>query len=287
VEPDFHKRSWSTGNAGRFCKACRLRILAVGRKPAYLSAVASALWTRKELLPMILDAARAAAGKLFTAEFRTVFFKTIGITLLALAALWFGLHQAFDALALPWIDALLPGFPSWAGWLSLIAAILAGIGLALGLALLIAPVTAVVAGLFLDDVAEVVERNDYPQDKPGRAVPAVRALILSLKFFGIVVLGNLFALLLLLVPGVNIGAFFVVNGYLLGREFFEFAAMRFRPEAEAEALRRKYAGTVFMAGLVIAAFLAVPLLNLLTPLFAAAMMVHLHKMVSVRETGLT
>ncbi|RJG46984.1 sulfate transporter family protein [Mesorhizobium sp. DCY119] len=232
---------------------------------------------------MILDAARAAAGKLFTAEFRTVFFKTIGITLLALAALWFGLHQAFDALALPWIDALLPGFPSWAGWLSLIAAILAGIGLALGLALLIAPVTAVVAGLFLDDVAEVVERNDYPQDKPGRAVPAVRALILSLKFFGIVVLGNLFALLLLLVPGVNIGAFFVVNGYLLGREFFEFAAMRFRPEAEAKALRRKYAGTVFMAGLVIAAFLAVPLLNLLTPLFAAAMMVHLHKMVSVRE----
>ncbi len=232
---------------------------------------------------MILDAARAAAGKLFTAEFRTVFFKTIGITLLALAALWFGLHQAFDALALPWIDALLPGFPSWAGWLSLIAAILAGIGLALGLALLIAPVTAVVAGLFLDDVAEVVERNDYPQDKHGRAVPAVRALILSLKFFGIVVLGNLFALLLLLVPGVNIGAFFVVNGYLLGREFFEFAAMRFRPEAEAKALRRKHAGTVFMAGLVIAAFLAVPLLNLLTPLFAAAMMVHLHKMVSVRE----
>ncbi|SFT67685.1 sulfate transporter family protein [Mesorhizobium sp. YR577] len=234
---------------------------------------------------MILDAARAAAGKLFTAEFRTVFFKTIGITLLALAALWFGLHQAFDALALPWIDALLPGFPSWAGWLSLIAAILAGIGLALGLALLIAPVTAVVAGLFLDDVAEVVERNDYPQDKPGRAVPAVRALILSLKFFGIVVLGNLFALLLLLVPGVNIGAFFVVNGYLLGREFFEFAAMRFRPEAEAKALRRKYAGTVFMAGLVIAAFLAVPLLNLLTPLFAAAMMVHLHKMVSAEENG--
>ncbi|NGN42835.1 sulfate transporter family protein [Mesorhizobium sp. CGMCC 1.15528] len=232
---------------------------------------------------MILDAARAAASKLFTAEFRTVFFKTIGITLLALAALWFGLHQAFDALALPWIDALLPGFPSWAGWLSLIAAILAGIGLALGLALLIAPVTAVIAGLFLDDVAELVERSDYPNDRPGRAVPTIPALIMSLKFFGIVVLGNLFALLLLLVPGVNIGAFFVVNGYLLGREFFEFAAMRFRTETEAKALRRKYAGTVFMAGLVIAAFLAVPLLNLLTPLFAAAMMVHLHKMVSVRE----
>src|SRR5690606_42140482 len=99
----------------------------------------------------------------------------------------------------------------------------------------------------------------------------------------IVILGNLLALVLLLVPGVNIAAFFLVNGYLLGREFFEFAAMRLLPEAEAKALRRRNAGTIFLAGLVVAAFLAVPLLNLLTPLFAAAMMVHLHKMVAGRD----
>ena len=153
------------------------------------------------------------------------------------------------------------------------------------LALLIAPVTAIVAGLFLDDAAETVERVAYPQDPPGRAVPVIPALVMSLKFLFVVILGNLFALLLLLIPGINIGAFFIVNGYLLGREFFEFAAMRFRPEAEAKALRRKYAGTVFLAGLVIAGFLAVPLLNLVTPLFAAAMMVHLHKMVAARDAA--
>ncbi len=232
---------------------------------------------------MILDAARAAAGQLFSAEFRSVFFKTLGLTLLALIALWFGLKELFDWLALPWIDALLPGFPAWAGWLSLIAAIVAGIGLALGLALLIAPVTAIVAGLFLDDVAETVERNSYPLDPPGRAVPVLQSIVLALKFFAIVIVGNLVALLLLLVPGINIGAFFLVNGYLLGREFFEFAAMRFRPEADAKALRSRHAGTVFLAGLVIAGFLAIPLLNLLTPLFAAAMMVHLHKMVAREE----
>lgn len=232
---------------------------------------------------MIIEAARAAASRLFGAEFRMVFLKTLGLTLLVLAALWFGLKELFDWLALPWIDALLPGFPAWAGWLGLIAAILAGVGLALALALLIAPVTAIIAGLFLDDVAELVEKTDYPADPPGRALPAIPALVMSLKFFGIVILGNFFALFLLLVPGVNIAAFFVVNGYLLGREFFEFAAMRFRPEAEAKSLRRRHAGTVFLAGLVIAAFLAVPLLNLLTPLFAAAMMVHLHKMVSASD----
>ncbi|MFD1985266.1 sulfate transporter family protein [Mesorhizobium newzealandense] len=233
---------------------------------------------------MISSAARTAAGQLFSPEFRSVFIKTLGLTLLALVALWFGLTSLVEWLALPWLHALLPGMPSWAGALG---GIIAAIALAFGMALLIAPVTAIVAGLFLDDIAEVVERTDYPGDPTGRAMPALRSLVLSARFLGVVILGNLVALLLLLVPGVNIAAFFIVNGYLLGREFFEFAAMRFRPEEEARALRRHYAGTVFLAGLVISAFLAVPLLNLVTPLFAAAMMVHLHKAISTREAGST
>jgi CysZ protein len=226
---------------------------------------------------MIIDSARAAAGHLTSPAFRGVFFKSLGLTLLVLFALWFGMKEGIEWLALPWIEGLMPGWPELGGWLGVAAAIVTGIALALGLALLIAPVTALVAGLFLDDVAELVERTDYPQDRPGTALPMAQSLWMSLKFFAIVVLGNLMALLLLLVPGVNIGAFFVVNGYLIGREYFEFAAMRFRPEAEAKAMRRQNAGTVFLAGLVIAAFMAVPLLNLLTPLFACAMMVHLHK----------
>lgn len=231
---------------------------------------------------MIFDAARTAALELLTPPFRAVFIKTLGLTLLALVALWLGLTSLVEWLALPWLQALLPGMPEWAGWLG---GIVAAIALAFGMALLVAPVTAVIAGLFLDDVAEVVERTDYPRDPAGRAMPALRSLVLAVKFFGVVILGNIVALMLLLVPGINIAAFFVVNGYLLGREFFEFAAMRFRPEEEAKALRRQHAGTVFLAGLVIAAFLAVPLLNLLTPLFAAAMMVHLHKAVSARAVA--
>ncbi|MDW6025637.1 sulfate transporter family protein [Mesorhizobium sp. BAC0120] len=232
---------------------------------------------------MILSAAHAALRNLFSPELRTVFFKTFGLTLIALIALWFGLKEVFDWLALPWIDTLLPGLPSWAGWLTFIAAILAGIGLAVALALLVAPVTAAIAGLFLDDVAEAVERIDYPADPPGVALPIGRALMQSLKFFGVVILGNIVALLLLLVPGVNIVAFFVVNGYLLGREFFEFAAMRHLAQEDAKALRRRHSLTVFLAGLLIAAFVSVPLLNLLAPLFSAAMMVHLFKMLSAGD----
>ena len=66
---------------------------------------------------------------------------------------------------------------------------------------------------------------------------SARRSVQSAKFFVVVIVGNLIALLLLLVPGVNIAAFFVVNGYLLGREFFEFAAMRHRSPDEAKALR--------------------------------------------------
>ena len=232
---------------------------------------------------MILEAARAAASRLLTPEYRAVLYKSLGLTLLGLIAVWFGLKELFDWLALPWIDVLLPSQPGVADWLSLAAAILTGLALAFGLALLVGPVTAIVAGLFLDDVAELVERTDYPEDPPGRPVPLLRSMVLALKFFLVVIAGNIVALFLLLIPGVNIIAFFLVNGYLLGREFFEFAGMRYRSESEAKALRRKHAGTVFLAGLVIAAFLAIPLVNLLTPLFAATMMVHLHKMISRRE----
>jgi CysZ protein len=220
---------------------------------------------------MIVESARAAANHLFRPEFRAVLWKSIGLTVLLLIGIWFGLRELFEALAWPFF----------------VAGIFASIGLALGLALLIAPVTAIVAGLFLDDVAEVVEKEDYPLDPKGRPLPAVRSLILSVKFLGVVILGNIVALLMLLIPGVNIIAFFVVNGYLLGREFFEFAAMRFRPEMEAKALRSKHATTVFLGGLVIAAFMAIPILNLLTPLFAAAMMVHLHKAVAQSEPPAT
>lgn len=237
---------------------------------------------------MILDAARLSLANLFAPETRRVFWKVLGLTVLALVIVWFALRESFIAFAWPWLQgALVPDLPQWAGWLTLIFGILASIGLALGLALLLAPVTAIIAGFFLDDVAEVIEKRDYPADEPGTALPLGPAILGSVKFLGIVIAGNLLALFLLFVPGVNLVAFFVVNGYLLGREFFEFAAMRHRPPVEARLFRAKHAATVLLAGLMIAAFLAIPVVNLLTPLFAAGLMVHLHKALSRKDPGFT
>jgi len=235
---------------------------------------------------MILDAARLSLANLLASETRGVFWKVLGLTVLALILIWFGLRETFIALVWPWLQgAVMPDLPQWAGWLTFVFGIVASLGLALGLALLLAPVTAIIAGFFLDDVAEVIEKRDYPAESPGVALPLGPAIMGSIKFLGIVIAGNLIALFLLFIPGVNLVAFFLVNGYLLGREFFEFAAMRYRTPAEARLFRAKHASTVLIAGLLVAAFLAIPIVNLLTPLFAAGLMVHLHKMLSRKDPG--
>ena len=103
---------------------------------------------------MILDAARLSLANLFAPETRGVFWKVLGLTLLALVVVWFGLRETFITFAWPWLSgAFMPDLPDWAGWLTFAFGILASIGLALGLALLLAPVTAIIAGFFLDDQA--------------------------------------------------------------------------------------------------------------------------------------
>jgi CysZ protein len=140
-----------------------------------------------------------------------------------------------------------------------------------------------VAGYFLDDAADIVERTDFPAEPPGQPQPLGRALLYGLRFAGLSLLVNLGALTLFFVPVVNIAAFFAVNAYLLGREYFELAAGRFRPMPDAARMRRAHRPTVLLAGAAIAALLLVPVLNLLTPLFGIALMVHVHKRLSARS----
>jgi len=232
---------------------------------------------------MIIEAARLAGRDLFARETRSAFWRILGITLMLLIGGWFAVREVFVAYALPWLQHLLPGFPEWLAWIGIVLGFIAGLGMAAAFILLIAPVTAIVAGLFLDGLAETIESRDYPHDSPGKAIPVGQAILYTVKFLGVVIVGNLVALLLLLIPGVNIVAFFLVNGYLFGREFFEFAALRFRSEDEVRQLRSKYAATIFLAGLLIAVVLSIPVVNLLTPLFGALLMVHLHKMIAHRD----
>lgn len=226
---------------------------------------------------MLVSAISKTLTELFSPPFRGVLWKSIGLTIALFVALWF----ALEALASVFLLPLLGPWP----WVATAIAWLLGTGLVIGMGFLVAPVTSVFAGVFLDDIAETVERNHYPADPPGRAVPLATSVWIAVRFFALVLFGNIVALILVLFLGLGAIIFFVVNGYLLGREYFLFAAMRGRSEEEANALRSRYEGMVFLGGLTVAALLAVPILNLLAPLYAGALMVHLHKAVEKREGG--
>ncbi|WP_346907004.1 sulfate transporter family protein [uncultured Roseibium sp.] len=222
----------------------------------------------------MLSAASRAFGQVFEKPFRAIFWKMLGFTLAVLLVIWI----ALQGLVAGFVD--LPY-----SWLNTALSILTGVGAVIGLGFLIAPVSALFAGLFQDEIADIVETQDYAADPPGKAMALIPSILLAIKFTGVVILGNIFALLLLLVPGINLVAFFVVNGYLLGREFFEFAATRFMPVEDAKRLRKAKSGTVFMGGLVIAGVLAVPILNLITPIFATIFMMHVFKQVSAGQAA--
>lgn len=224
---------------------------------------------------MIIQSARMAVSQLFEPQFRSVLWKSLGLTIALLIVAWIVLEALISTFLTPFLGP-------WP-WVSTAVVWLFGAGMFIGAGFLIGPVAAIFAGIFLDDVAERVENRYYPGDAPGSAMALVPSMILAAKFAFVVIAANLFALMLVLLPGINFLIFFFVNGYLLGREYFEFAAMRFRPESEAKQLRRANSTQIFMAGIVIAAFMAVPVLNLLTPLFATAMMVHVHKALSASD----
>ena len=221
----------------------------------------------------MLGAAGQAFHELFTPPFRAVLWKCVGFTVALLALLIVALEWSFSY------------FVAWPDWIETAIQWLGGLALVVGSIFLIPPVTSLIAGLYLDDIAAVVEREHYPSDPPGRELATLPAIGLAIKFFLVVLAVNIVALLLLLVPGVNLVAFYIGNGYLLGREYFELAAMRHIAPAEARRLRKANRLTVFLSGLIIAGLASVPILNLVTPLFATAFMVRIYKGLA-RRSGL-
>lgn len=216
----------------------------------------------------MLEDATAALAQILSPPFRATLIKSLALTVGLLILVWFGL----DRLIVSHLDQGPP-------WFVTALAVLAGVGLLVGLAFLIAPITSLVAGFFLDDIALIVEREISPAN-PGRPVPTATAVLFGLRFAGLSILVNLIALALLFAPGINLFAFLGANGYLLGREYFELAAMRYRTAEEARAMRRHFGLRIFLAGLAIACVVAVPVVNLCTPLFATAFMTRLHKRLS-------
>ena len=231
-------------------------------------------------LALVSSAVRDALADLPTPPFRGVFFRSLGVTLAVVAVVWAIGTRLLTGWAGDLAGAHPLDVPFWLDGVRWIAGLLSGAALMVGLSFLIAPITTGIAGLFLDEVAEATEKTRYPADPPGTAIPFAQSLGQAARFTLLSLAVNLFCLLLLLVPGVNLVAFWLGNGWLIGREYFEFAARRILPEREAHILTLRWKGTALLAGLTASALLMVPIANLLTPLFATAVMVHLVKRAS-------
>ncbi len=221
----------------------------------------------------MISAAFKALGDLLSPALRAILFKAFGLTLLLFIAILIGVEILISILLMvPW------------PWAETLIAIGGGLVLAVAFIFLMAPVMAIFAGLFLDDVASRVEAAHYPADLPGTPLAAGRAILMSVQFAIVVIAVNL-AVLPLVFTGLGAAALVAANAYLLSREYFEMVAMRHMPVEDARLLRQQNTPRVFMAGLIPAAMALVPVINIAAPLFATAYFVHIFKQVAASSAN--
>ena len=227
-------------------------------------------------MSLVADFGRAVA-QLRDPRFLGVLLKALAITVIGLALVFWAVMAGLgwllpESVALPWIGPV--------RFLDDLAS-LAAVGLMLVLSVvLMVPTAAAVVGFFLEEVAEAVEAEHYPGLAPV-AGPGLSAQVGdALRFFALVVAVNLAALVVyLLLPPLAPFVFWLVNGFLLGREYFQLVAMRRLGPEGAARLRRANAGRIWLAGTAMAVPLSVPVLNLLVPILGVAVFTHqFHRM---------
>jgi CysZ protein len=238
----------------------------------------------------MIDAAVQAFAQMFTPALRSVLMKAVGLALILIVIVGIVLQRLLSALAehgATWAEQA-SGFGYHAVWTALawVLSIMASLGIITGALFLMPTITAFIGSFFVDEVGDAVEREYYPAEPAGRALPFFRALIEGLKIALLTLLVYFCALPFIFFAGLGVIVLFLANSYLLGREYFELAAMRFRPPFEAKEMRKANAAYVFLCGMVIAVFVSIPVLNLATPIFAMAFMVHVHKRMSGKRAEL-
>lgn len=222
---------------------------------------------------IILNAFFAALGQLGDSRFRSVLLRGVGLTIVLLVvacavAIWGINALSGQEISLPFVGDV--------PWLNDVLNY-SGIFLVLILPVfLMVPVASAITSMFLDEVAQAVEDRHYPNLPPVPSVPIWDALLDSLGFLGVLIVANVLALVLYalftpLAPFI----FWGMNGFLLGREYFTLAAMRRIGRDGARALRARHAGTIWVAGTLMAIPLSVPLVNLFIPIIGAATFTHI------------
>lgn len=222
---------------------------------------------------MIFNDFLKSVAQLSDRRFRSVLWKGVGLSLLLL----FGVYALFltginiftpETVTLPWVGeiTILKGLVSWASFFLMIF---------LSMFLMI-PVASAFTGLFLDEVASAVEDRHYPSLPPAPRQSYGDIFVETLNFLGLIVGLNVVGLIVFpffgpLAPILFLG----LNGFLLGREYFQMAAMRRIGRIEGRKLMAENRFEVWTAGALMALPLIIPIVNLFVPVLAAATFTHL------------
>ena len=222
----------------------------------------------------MLNQFRLALEDTFAPDQRRAIFISLALAIVLLAALWLGFSLALDharVAGIGWLDALID---------------VAGSAAALLLAWLLFPaMTLLILGFFLDGIVDAVESRRYPGAAPARRRGAAAGLASALRLLLLALVLNLLALPLYLVPAINLFIYYLLNGYLVGREYFELVALRRVDGGAARAMWRRHRGRLVLAGIVITFLLSLPLVNLVAPVMAAAFVLHVFEGLRRNETA--
>ncbi|WP_238365185.1 EI24 domain-containing protein [Mesobacterium pallidum] len=222
---------------------------------------------------MIFRSFFAALGQSGDPRFRRVLALGVVLTLALLVAVYAAFLWLLNALVGDSATIPLIGEVTWIGdvlsWTSLFVMIVLSI-------FLMVPVASAITSMFLDEVAQAVEDKHYPHLPHITPVPFWDSLRDTVNFLGILVAANLVAILLyVFLAPFALFIFWGLNGFLLGREYFQLSAMRRVGRAEAKRLQRKHILTIWAGGILMAIPLSIPLVNLLIPIFGAATFTHI------------
>lgn len=221
---------------------------------------------------MIFSCFGAALGQLHDPRFLRVVVQGVGLALALLVATFLGLLGIVEwwvpgQISLPFIGAI--------GGLGIAAGVGLGVALLLASVFLMVPVASAFSAMFLDQVADAVEALHYP-GQFARPTGMLAGLADGASLSALMVVVNLTAFGISFVLGpFGPVLFWAVNGWFLGREYFQLAALRHMEKADARALMQRNMGTVWMAGTLMAAPLSLPFVSLLVPVLGAATFTHL------------
>ncbi len=222
----------------------------------------------------ILSSFTAALGQVGDAKFRKVLLLGLALTLGLLVAITIATLWILNALLPDTVSLPLLGEITWLNEVLSGASLLVLIGLSV---VLMVPVASAFSGIFLEEIADAVEDRHYPSLPAPQKVTLSDTLRDTFGFLGLMLGVNLLALVLYVIfAPFALFIFWAVNGFLLGREYFQLVAMRRVGRVGAKQARRRHAGKIWLAGTLMAIPLTMPILSLVIPILGVATFTHLY-----------